>query len=241
MEESAPVVSVKVDDEKSMETGSQDEAEMKPSVTNQEVPEKSEQEPNEMELGEIEVNPEEDKEMEMEMDTVKPREGVFKVPYAKREMNEEVSAENKDNRCLGVFGLSNETTQKDLKDHFKKFGRIEHVHLITDSRTLISKGFGFVTFESHDDAAYAKQKTNGGRLHKRMIRVDFSKTKGPKPRTPGVYKGPAKWGGSLAESNSNGDLPVIPDYFHNVKKKSRPYRIEDEPDYSEKTKKKFSV
>jgi len=68
-------------------------------------------------------------------------------------------------------------------------------------------------------------------LHKRMIRVDFSKTKGPKPRTPGVYKGPAKWGGALAESHQKENLPVIPDYFHNTKKKSKPYRIEDEPDY----------
>ena len=166
-----------------------------------------------MELGEIDVNADED-EKEMEVEQVKPaREGSFKVPYAKKEINpEDIDAEHKDNRCLGVFGLSNETSQKDLKDHFSKFGKIEHVHLITDSRTCISKGFGFVTFENHDDAAYAKQKTNGGRLHKRMIRVDFSKTKGPKPRTPGVYKGPAKWGGALAESHQKENLPVIPDY-----------------------------
>merc|ERR1712110_279891 len=186
-----------------------------------------------LELGEIVVNAE-----EMEEEEIKPkRETSFKVPAAKAEQVEDEESD-KSNTCLGVFGLSNETTQKDLYDHFGKFGDVEHVHLIVDSRTQISKGFGFITFEAHEDAAYARQKTNGGRLHKRMIRVDFSKTRGPKPRTPGVYKGPAKWGGALAEQKEN--LPVIPDYFHNIRKKSKPYRIEEEPDYQPEEKSESS-
>merc|ERR1719500_1357470 len=63
-----------------------------------------------------------------------------------------ISDPDEKNRCLGVFGLSYETCQKDLYDHFNKFGQVDHVHLIVDSRSRVSKGFGFVTFKTHDDA-----------------------------------------------------------------------------------------
>lgn len=134
-------------------------------------------------------------------------------------------------RCLGVFGLATTTTQADLLQHFSKYGSIDHVTLIVDPMTCISRGFGFIYFKNSEDAALAKEKTDGGRLQKRQIRVDFSKTHGPKPRTPGVYKGPHKWGGSKTEQKE--DLPVIPDYFHNEKTKSVPYRPENESDYEE--------
>jgi len=134
-------------------------------------------------------------------------------------------------RCLGVFGLATTTTQADLLQHFSKYGAIDHVTLIVDPMTCISRGFGFIYFKNNQDAAFAKEKTDGGRLQKRQIRVDFSTTHGPKPRTPGVYKGPHKWGGAKTEQKE--DLPVIPDYFHNEKTKSVPYRPENESDYEE--------
>lgn len=55
-------------------------------------------------------------------------------------------------KCLGVFGLATITTQKDLEMHFRKYGAIRKINLITDPKTCISKGFAFIYFEEHESA-----------------------------------------------------------------------------------------
>jgi transformer-2 protein len=69
---------------------------------------------------------------------------------------------------LGVFGLSQYTTERDLKgifhfyakkylkifslDLFHKFGRIKDVQVVIDKKTNKSRGFGFVYFEEVESA-----------------------------------------------------------------------------------------
>ena len=53
---------------------------------------------------------------------------------------------------LGVFGLSQYTTESDLKDLFHKFGRIKDVQIVIDKKTNRSRGFGFVYFEEVEHA-----------------------------------------------------------------------------------------
>ena len=94
--------------------------------------------------------------------------------------------------CLGVFGLSTlYTTERELKDEFSRFGPLEKVHLIRNELTGCSKGYGFVYFESVKDAKAAKEAMCDQKIHGRQIRVDFSVTKMPHTRTPGVYRGKA--------------------------------------------------
>ncbi|CAD7668106.1 unnamed protein product [Nyctereutes procyonoides] len=91
------------------------------------------------------------------------------------------------NCCLGVFGLSLYTTERDLRDLrevFSKYGPIADV------------GFAFVYFENIDDAKEAKEHANGMELDGRMIRVDFSITKRPHTPTPGIYMGRPTYGSS---------------------------------------------
>lgn len=92
-------------------------------------------------------------------------------------------------RCLGIFGLSLYTTESDLREVFCRYGRIDKVNIVIDQKTGRSRGFGFVYYESYNDAADAKERANGMELDGRRIRVDFSITKRPHTPTPGVYVG----------------------------------------------------
>ncbi|EDO44802.1 predicted protein, partial [Nematostella vectensis] len=102
---------------------------------------------------------------------------------------------NRDNpspsRCLGVFGLSLYTTERDLRPVFEKYGPVEAIQIVYDHQTGRSRGFGFVYYEDTKDAEVAKERTTGIELDGRRIRVDYSVTKRAHTPTPGVYMGKA--------------------------------------------------
>lgn len=52
-----------------------------------------------------------------------------------------------------------------------------------------SRGFGFITMRSIEDATRCIEKLNGLNLHGRNIRVDYSATQKPHNPTPGEYMG----------------------------------------------------
>lgn len=56
------------------------------------------------------------------------------------------------NSCLGVFGLSSNTTERDLREVFSKYGPLSYVHMV-HLQSRRSQGFAFVDFEKRDDAA----------------------------------------------------------------------------------------
>ncbi|XP_055341667.1 transformer-2 protein homolog alpha-like isoform X2 [Paramacrobiotus metropolitanus] len=93
----------------------------------------------------------------------------------------------KPSKCIGVFGLSTRTREKDLRDEFDKYGLLDNVQLIHDHKTGRSRGFGFVYFAHLEDAKAARDGANGMVLDDRRIRVDFSLTqrnRSPPPRSP---------------------------------------------------------
>jgi len=100
-------------------------------------------------------------------------------------------------KCIGIFGLSLYTTEKDLRDVFSKYGHIANVKVVMDQKTGRSRGFAFVYYEHEDDAAEAKERANGFELDGRRMRVDFSITKRAHTPTPGQYFGsrpaPREW------------------------------------------------
>ena len=123
-----------------------------------------------------------------------------------RSDNFESRYDPKPSKCLGVFGLSVETTSRDLKRVFEKYGSIEHVKLITDSMTHKSRGFAFITFDNIDDASEAKKDCEELVIDRKHIRVDFSITKRAHTPTPGIYMGrPTRsFGGSEGGGYSGG-------------------------------------
>lgn len=90
---------------------------------------------------------------------------------------------------LGVFGLSVRTRERDLEDEFARYGEVEKVVIVYDQRTDRSRGFGFITMRTVEDAQLCVEKLNGLLLHGRAVRVDFSATQRPHAPTPGEYLG----------------------------------------------------
>ncbi|XP_052901062.1 RNA-binding protein squid-like isoform X2 [Anopheles moucheti] len=55
-----------------------------------------------------------------------------------------------DDRKLFVGGLSWETSDKELKEHFSQYGDIESINVKTDPNTGRSRGFAFIVYKSAD-------------------------------------------------------------------------------------------
>ena len=79
---------------------------------------------------------------------------------------------------LFVGGLAWATSDDTLRQHFETFGDVSEAKVITDRDTGRSRGFGFVTFNSADDASSAMQNLDGSELDGRRIRVDKATERG---------------------------------------------------------------
>lgn len=127
------------------------------------------------------------------------------------------------NRCLGVFGLSTFTEERDLQNIFAKYGDIEDVQVVYDAQSGRSRGFAFVYFEDELDALRAKKMCNGIYINNRQIRVDFSITKRAHTPTPGIYMG--RDGLSFSSrSNTRSYRESYRRYDRNYRRSPSPYR-----------------
>ena len=75
---------------------------------------------------------------------------------------------------LFVGGLSWDTDDNGLRDAFEPYGEIREAKVITDRETGRSRGFGFVTYNSPDDATKAMEAMNGASLDGRNLKVDIA-------------------------------------------------------------------
>lgn len=78
---------------------------------------------------------------------------------------------------LFVGGLSWDTTTEDLRQAFAKFGAVSDVAVVLDRATGRSRGFGFVTFESANDATEAIKAMNGAELDGRTLKVNAAEAR----------------------------------------------------------------
>ncbi|CAB4317475.1 unnamed protein product [Prunus armeniaca] len=78
---------------------------------------------------------------------------------------------------LFVGGLSFYTNDKGLSEAFSQYGQVIEAQIVTDRVSDKSKGFGFVTFASEDEAHKALEEMNGKALNGRVIFVDYAKPK----------------------------------------------------------------
>merc|ERR1719153_118663 len=95
----------------------------------------------------------------------------------------------KPSKCIGIFGLSLYTTERELEAEFGKFGPMEKVQVVLDGHSGRSRGFAFIYYENVEDATEARTSMSGVELDGRKIRVDYSITKRAHTPTPGMYRG----------------------------------------------------
>lgn len=82
-------------------------------------------------------------------------------------------------RKLFVGNLDFKTTQQELHDLFSDVGSIVEVFLPMDRATGRPRGFGFVEYESEDDAQKAIEKFDGHELSGRPLRVNAAEERAP--------------------------------------------------------------
>ncbi|MEM1418803.1 MAG: RNA-binding protein [Myxococcota bacterium] len=78
---------------------------------------------------------------------------------------------------LFVGGLSWNTTDSGLLQAFEVHGEVLEAKVITDRDTGRSRGFGFVTFASAEDADRATEAMDGATLDGRSLRVNEATNK----------------------------------------------------------------
>ncbi|KAH1140238.1 hypothetical protein AAZX31_10G253500 [Glycine max] len=91
---------------------------------------------------------------------------------------------------LYVTGLSTRITDSDLHKYFSKEGKVVDCHLVKDPHTKESRGFGFVTMETNDDAECCIKYLNRSVFEGRLITVEKAKRNRGRTPTPGKYCGP---------------------------------------------------
>lgn len=82
---------------------------------------------------------------------------------------------------LFISGLSRLTTDEKLKEAFSPFGQIVDAKVVTDRASGRSKGFGFITYTSIEEAEKAREGMNAKFLDGWVIFVDPAKPREPRP------------------------------------------------------------
>ena len=97
-------------------------------------------------------------------------------------------AENPGNN-LYVTGLSSRVTKDGLQRHFESEGKVTDVHLVVDPWTRGSRGFGFVTMSTVEEADRCMKYLDRSVLEGRVITVEKARRRRVRTPTPGRYLG----------------------------------------------------
>ncbi|KAK0504654.1 hypothetical protein EDD18DRAFT_1125861 [Armillaria luteobubalina] len=96
---------------------------------------------------------------------------------------------------LHVSGLSLKVDMRELETAFAKIGRVKKASVMYDPHTRESRGFGFVTMETSEEADAAITALNGTELMGKTLAIEKARRGRARTPTPGKYYGPGKRGG----------------------------------------------
>jgi RNA recognition motif-containing protein len=85
------------------------------------------------------------------------------------------------NNKLFVGNLSFNTTENDLQDAFAPHGTVKEVNLMMDRTSGRSRGFGFVTMSTPEEAQKATEALNGRDMDGRALTVNVARPREERP------------------------------------------------------------
>uniref|UniRef100_A0A3B5M074 Polyadenylate-binding protein n=1 Tax=Xiphophorus couchianus TaxID=32473 RepID=A0A3B5M074_9TELE len=99
--------------------------------------------------------------------------GRFK---SRKEREAELGAKAKEFTNVYIKNFGDDMDDGRLKEHFEKYGKTLSVKVMADSSGK-SRGFGFVSFEKHEDASKAVEEMNGTELNGKTVFVGRAQKK----------------------------------------------------------------
>lgn len=99
-------------------------------------------------------------------------------------------AGEREDYSIRVTNISEDTTDDDLRELFRRFGHTTRIYLAKDFQTGQSRGFAFVSYVSESDAQKAIDALNGHGYDNLILHVDWARERG------GAGGGAAKPAGS---------------------------------------------
>lgn len=97
---------------------------------------------------------------------------------------------------LYVGGLSYGTTEESLNNYFSQAGSVASAQIMSDKMTGRSRGFGFVTMGSDDEAQNAVSMLDGKEFEGRTLKVNEARPMTERPMGGGGSRGPRRDFGS---------------------------------------------
>jgi translation initiation factor 3 subunit G len=86
--------------------------------------------------------------------------------------------DDRDANTIRCTNISEDTTEANLQDLFSPFGRISRVYLAKDRETMTSRGFAFISFVHHEDAANAMEALQGYGYDHLILKLEWARPTG---------------------------------------------------------------
>ena len=105
---------------------------------------------------------------------------------------------------LFLGGLAWATTEASLRAASEQYGEVIECRVVVDRDTGRSKGFGFVTFETEEQAARAKADMDGQIIDGRAVKVDWPREREDRGGGGGGGGGRGGFGGGGGDGGGGG-------------------------------------
>ncbi|KAK2774879.1 RNA recognition motif-containing protein [Onygenales sp. PD_12] len=106
-------------------------------------------------------------------------------------------------RTLFVRSLPTSATTESLTEYFSQSYPLKHATVVVDPQTKQSKGYGFVTFADHEDAARAVEEFNGSLFDGKKLKIEIAEPRHREIDEKGGKSAPSAAAAKIKEERAN--------------------------------------